>query len=103
MKLSYIEAIFVAAVLSSIAYLTGGKYTDYLSALASLMSFLVFQLSFDLADGSEAKNTGKRIYLLFIMKEIVWFSTFLLLRCWPLLAGSVVFLSYPYVRRRLRK
>lgn len=102
MKLSYLEALFVAVVLTLIAYLTGGKNTDYLSALAALLSFLVFQLSFDLADSSNVNPIRKRIYILFILKEIVWFTVFLLLGCWPLLAGSVVFLSYPYVRRRLR-
>lgn len=99
-KIGYFEAAFVFLVLAGIAYLGGAKITDCSAALAVFLGFLHSQLSFDLADGRalQGRPLTQRLKKVFMMKEVTWIATFAMLGSWPLLAGAMMFLSYPAIR-----
>lgn len=107
LKLSHFEALTVLTVLSIIAVLGGSRFTDWSAALAVFLGFLHAQLSFDLADAHDEKsesqsNTGAKLKDLFVLKEIIWIVTFTALGSYPLLAGALLFMAYPAIRRWLR-
>jgi len=106
-KPSLVEAFLVLAVLSGVAWVSGARATDGLSALAGFLSFLCTQIAFDMDERlmgvqDDGPSPQHRYRNLFFLKEGVWVVTFLLLGSYPLLASTGVFASYPWWRRRLR-
>lgn len=102
------EAAFVFVLLACSAALTGGRATDWISALAVFFTFTHGQISFDFQEAQDAlqkptvpayKWSGR----FFVIKECLWVSAFTLLQAWPLLAGTVIFATYPYWRRWFRR
>lgn len=101
------EAMLVLVLLSTIAYLSGCKPTDWLGAAAVFITFLHGQLSFDMQEsqGKMPVATVQNYHWssrLFVTKEILWIATFMMTGSWPLCAGSVIFATYPRWRAFLR-
>lgn len=102
------EAMLVLVLLSTIAYLSGCKPTDWLGAAAVFITFLHGQLSFDMQEsqGKMPVATVQNYHWssrLFVTKEILWIATFMMTGSWPLCAGSVIFATYPRWRAWLRQ
>ena len=102
------EAMLVLVLLSTIAYLSGCKPTDWLGAAAVFITFLHGQLSFDMQEsqGKMPVATVQNYHWssrLFVTKEILWIATFMMTGSWPLCAGSLIFATYPRWRAWLRQ
>ncbi|CAN5192390.1 hypothetical protein BH11CYA1_BH11CYA1_23360 [soil metagenome] len=102
------EAMLVFVLLSTIAFLSGCKHTDWLGAAAVFITFLHGQLSFDMEEsqGKMPVATVQNYHWssrLFVTKEILWITTFMMTGSWPLCAGSVIFATYPKWRAWLRQ
>jgi hypothetical protein len=102
-----LEALFVATTLALTAVLSGSRLTDWVGAVAVFFTFMHGQISFDFAEDQSAKSapdvschrwSGRY----FVVKEALWVLTFTLLEAWPLLIGTVVFLTYPKWRTAFR-
>jgi hypothetical protein len=102
-----LEALFVGMILSTTAFFSGGKLTDWIGAAAVLFTFMHGQISFDFQEAQESlekpqvacyKWSGRY----FVIKELLWIVTFVLLRTWPLLVGTFIFATYPSWRKWLR-
>ncbi|HEY9793643.1 MAG TPA: hypothetical protein V6D22_24810 [Candidatus Obscuribacterales bacterium] len=107
MHLWQLEALFVAMILSTTAFFSGGKLTDWIGAAAVLFTFMHGQISFDFQEAQETlENPQVACYKwsgrYFVIKEMLWIVTFVLLRAWPLLVGTVIFATYPRWRKWLR-
>lgn len=94
------EALLVLVLLSTIAWLSGSRLTDWLGAAAVFVTFLHGQLSFDMQDSQKqmAEPTVANYHWssrLFVTKELLWIVTFIMTGSWPLCAGSVIFATYP--------
>ena len=101
------EALFVAFILAVVAFLSGGKVSDWTGAVAVLFTFMHGQISFDFQESQEDlpkptvacyKWSGRY----FVIKEVLWIVTFTLLHAWPLLVGTVIFATYPPWRKWFR-
>jgi hypothetical protein len=106
-RASYIEAGIVLVVLGGVLLLTGRHLTDLLSALAGFLTFLCTQIAFDMNEQLQLASSSSRPHrhsyrYLFMMKELVWIITFIILGSAPLLASTGVFATYPYWRKTLR-
>jgi hypothetical protein len=102
------EAMLVLVLLSTIAYLSGCKATDWLGAAAVFITFLHGQLSFDMQESQDKMPvaTVQNYHWssrLFVTKEILWIATFMMTGSWPLCAGSLIFATYPRWRAWLRQ
>lgn len=102
------EAMLVLVLLSTIAYLSGCKATDWLGASAVFITFLHGQLSFDMQESQDKMPvaTVQNYHWssrLFVTKEILWIATFMMTGSWPLCAGSLIFATYPRWRAWLRQ
>jgi hypothetical protein len=102
------EAMLVLVLLSTIAYLSGCKSTDWLGAAAVFITFLHGQLSFDMQESQDKMPvaTVQNYHWssrLFVTKEILWIATFMMTGSWPLCAGSLIFATYPRWRAWLRQ
>lgn len=98
------EALFVAIVVSVVAYLSGGSLADWVGAAAVLVTFMHAQISFSFQEAQgELPNPQLPCYRwsgrYFVSKEILWIATFVLLEAWPLLIGAITFVTYPYWRK----
>ena len=102
------EAIFVGSLLMVVAYLSGSHITDWLGATAVLLTFMHGQISFDFQDAQgQMMKLNVSCYRwsgrYFVTKEILWVVTFALMQAWPLLVGTIVFLTYPKWRKVFRE
>ena len=93
------EAVIVFLILTLIAAIGGAKLCDCSSALAVFIGFIYSQLSFDIAEKSNPlANAPRSLKQLYLLKELAWLITFILLKNWPLLIGATIFICYPYLR-----
>jgi len=103
-----IEAGVVGAVLSLVAFATGGTLAGWITAAAVLLSFMHAQVADRMAEQQEAMPTPSvpcwrwsRAY--FLAKEALWLAAFVITGAWPAVAGVVLFLAYPAWRRSYRR
>jgi len=104
-KVAILEVSAVFLALTLIACASGAKLTDWSASLAIFIGFIYSQLSFDLAEDRDvkaARNPCNKMRRLFVMKEAIWIATFAMLQSWPLLAGALMFMAYPYIRLAVR-
>lgn len=92
------EAILVLILVMWIASQGTGGVSDWSAACAVFLGFIHSQGSFDAAEGQLGLQGPSVLQRIFIAKEAMWIATFALLGSWPLLAGAVVFISYPALR-----
>ncbi|MGA1191430.1 MAG: hypothetical protein ACO3XO_04025 [Bdellovibrionota bacterium] len=97
------EAVVVLGILSTIAVISGSQFTDWTASLAVFLGFLHAQHSFQVAQKIDALEvSGKGQFwvttTLHFCKEAIWITTFACLGCYPLLAGAVLFATYPFWR-----
>jgi hypothetical protein len=105
-RIASFEAVFVFLTLCLIAWYSGSQPTDWTSAAAVFLGFVYAQSSFEIAERdlqSRVSTETKRLRGIFMLKEVGWIVTFMLLGSWPLVFGAVMFLSYPYVRLLTRR
>ena len=98
------EALFVFLMLFIIAVCSGSKAVDWSAASAVFLGFVDAQISFDLAEHqtkSGGQEGAKKLHNIYVLKELGWVVTFLLLQSWPLLFGAIIFSLYPTIRRWL--
>ena len=102
-----IELAVVAATLSTVAVLCGGR-VELLGALAVTLSFAHVQVADRLAEREAAmSDTSESCYRwavrYLVSKELAWVAYFVLLHAWSALAGAGIFIAYPLWRRWWRK
>ena len=101
------EALFVGLLLVVVSIVSGGKATDWLGSAAVLLTFMHGQISFDFQESQmEMSEPEVSCYRwsgrYFVGKEVLWTATFIMLEAWPLLAGTIIFATYPRWRKWLR-
>ena len=103
-----VEATGIFLTLSIIAIANENSPTSWCSALALFLCFLHAQLAFELSERETPSNAGElpgrnqRLRQLYLLKEIMWVVTFLAIGNYPLVAGAIVFTTYPIWRGKLR-
>ena len=101
------EALLILLLLVIITILNGSSLTDCIASAAVFLGFLHAQHSFDLAEKDTASSQPQLglgyLKNIHIAKEVLWVTTFLLLKSDPLLLGAIAFLLYPFWRQFLRK
>lgn len=105
-RVNSIEALFVFSALCLIVWYSGGQAADWTSAAAVFLGFVYAQSSFEIAERdlqSRLSTETRRLRGIFMLKEVGWIVTFMLLGSWPLVFGALMFLSYPYVRSLTRR
>lgn len=103
-----IELVVVGAVLAIVAYASGGRLLDWVSAAAVLASFAHGQVADRLAEAEGRRaapivgcHRWARFY--FVTKEALWASYFLASGAYSALAGVALFLLYPAWRALYRR
>ena len=101
-----VEALFVASVLSLVAFISGKGLLEWIGTLAVFFTWLHASVADRLAEGPAAARSGIecawKLVPYFYTKEILWCLYFVGLGAWSALAGSVLFLGYGYWRRSWR-
>lgn len=107
MKTWHIETLVVAAVVGTVAVVSGGRPVDWLTALAVLISFGHASVADRLAEREIAKPQPdvecvgwlRRYWL---AKEVCWAIVFVVSGLWPALIGAAVFAIHPFWRKAYR-
>lgn len=100
------EAIVVAAILTTVVIATGGRFVEWVGALAVFVTFLHCQVcnrleeAADLVpDFSYRVNCYKWQTRYLLGKEALWLVYFVVLGAWSALVGVGIFLIYPIWRK----
>lgn len=99
-----IEAAVVGMSLLAVIVLSGGRWEEYIGAVAVFFTFMHAQVGMYMADAQrempqptvECWRWAQRY---FFIKEVLWLVYFVLLHAWSALAGVGLFLIYPLWRR----
>lgn len=108
MKTWHFEAAVVGVILLSVAYLTGNKFSEYIGAGAVFFSFMMMQVASRLEEKEALRHTPEiqcfawnTRYL--YVKEVLWFTYFIIHESYAALVGTVLFLLYPLWRKYWRQ
>ncbi|MGE4233487.1 MAG: hypothetical protein AB7F43_09180 [Bacteriovoracia bacterium] len=102
-----VEGAVVAAILSTVAHISGGG-KEWIGTLAVLLSFFQFQVANRLEEKEGARELPevdcfKWNTRYFISKEALWITYFILSQTYTALAGAGIFISYPIWRKIYRR
>ena len=103
-----LESLIVFTILAIVTILTGNKLIEWIGTFAVLFTFSHASVSNRLAEKQAAMvkpdvECYKWSEKYFLIKEILWFSYFILNHSYAALTGVIVFLIYPFWRKFYRK
>jgi len=103
----HVEAVFVAAALSLVAYLSGKGPIEWIGTAAVFTTWLHASVADRLAEGPAAERSGVecawKLVPYYYTKEILWCVYFTWLGAWSALAGCALFIGYGLWRKAWRR
>lgn len=99
-----VEASVVGVSLLSVIALSGGRWVEYIGAVAVFFTFMHAQVAAYMADAQREMpqptvQCWRWAQRYFFIKEVLWLVYFVLLHAWSALLGVGLFLIYPAWRR----
>lgn len=103
-----LELAVATVILVSTAVLSGGSLAAWIGSIAVLISFCHTQVADRMGEEQELSKTPsvdcyKKLNQYLIAKEFLWIIYFIMLKAYPSLMGTVLFLLYPLWRKFYRK
>lgn len=108
MKTWHYEILVVGCVLCLVTLIFANDSINWLTTLAILLTFNHAQIGDRLQErqASMDKPTVEcyhKLHKLFIAKEVLWITVFLLSGIYAAIVGSVLFAAYPFWRKYYRR
>ena len=99
-----IEAAFVGVMLLVVIAVSGGRWVEYIGAVAVFFTFMHAQVGMYMADAQQdmpqpTVQCWRWAQRYFFIKEILWLVYFVTLHAWSALVGVGLFLIYPVWRK----
>jgi hypothetical protein len=104
----HFESAFVAIALTTVIYLFGQHWHEWIGALAVWLTFGYISIAFRLQEAEEERQSKAGDVMVdchwkakyyFLGKELTWLPLFAILGSYTSMAGVFIFLAYPYWRR----
>jgi hypothetical protein len=108
MKTWHYEIIVLASVLCIVNLIAANNLVNWITTLAILITFNHSQIADRLMERQKelqvrtVECVHKLVYL-FLAKETVWITAFLVMRNYAAIVGSIVLFLYPFWRKIYRK
>ncbi len=104
----HVENAVVAAALASVALVTGGRWVEWVGAIAVYCGFCHASIAERMREREAARpvpsvECHRLSTRYFVAKELCWLVYFVALHAWSALVGVALFLAYPAWRRLWRR
>jgi hypothetical protein len=97
------ELLLVSLTIGMSYFFSRGGFSDLLAAGAVFFGYLHASAAFDLEESRVVDGGQRVVTTVYLGKELLWFATYVLLGSIPLMVGSILFLSIPWIRAKLRR
>jgi hypothetical protein len=107
MRTWHYELAFVSIVLCGTTFIFSNNLINWVTTIAIILTFQHAQISDRLQERQKVmeKPTVEcyhKLNRLFIAKELVWISAFIIMHNYAAIIGSAMFFAYPYWRKVYR-
>lgn len=108
MRTWHVEILVVGVVLVTVTLLTKPDWVNWITTLAILFTFNHAQIGDRLQERQAVKEVKDvpcyhKLNKLFVVKELLWITAFLLMHNYAAIVGSGLFALYPYWRKLYRR